>query len=141
MDSKNTPYVGPSQIVQSFSSRIPCSFLPRRSNTKKVPLTKGNLVLDCPAPTQLMDISARKEKEFSMMRYTAVTCDPDQFAANQYTLRPQLMNRNTELFVAMTMYNVCNDRAILAAYIPYIGRRIFILSYDAWCHEEYRSSL
>ncbi|KAI9254008.1 chitin synthase 1 [Sporodiniella umbellata] len=76
-----------------------------RSNTKKVPLTQGHLVLDCPVPTQLMDMSARKEKEFSVMRYTAVTCDPDHFAENKYTLRPQLMSRDTELFIAVTMYN------------------------------------
>lgn len=79
-----------------------------RSNThkKKVPLFQGNFVLDCPVPTRLMEASARKEKEFSMMRYSAVTCDPDDFAANNYTLRPQLMNRETELFIVMTMYNV-----------------------------------
>lgn len=79
-----------------------------RSNTqmKKVPLYKGNLVLDCPVPARLLDASARKEKEFSMMRYSAVTCDPDEFAQNGYTLRPTLMNRQTELFIVMTMYNV-----------------------------------
>lgn len=79
-----------------------------RSNThkKKVPLFQGNFVLDCPVPTRLMEASARKEKEFSMMRYSAVTCDPNDFAASNYTLRPQLMNRKTELFIVMTMYNV-----------------------------------
>lgn len=79
-----------------------------RSNThkKKVPLFQGNFVLDCPVPTRLMEASARKEKEFSMMRYSAVTCDPNDFAASNYTLRPQLMNRQTELFIVMTMYNV-----------------------------------
>lgn len=41
-----------------------------------------------------------------MMRYSAVTCDPNDFAASNYTLRPQLMNRQTELFIVMTMYNV-----------------------------------
>lgn len=79
-----------------------------RSNTqtKKVPLYNGNLVLDCPVPSRLLDASARKEKEFSMMRYSAVTCDPDEFAKQGYTLRPTLMNRQTELFIVMTMYNV-----------------------------------
>ncbi|KAL9538021.1 hypothetical protein MBANPS3_011259 [Mucor bainieri] len=78
-----------------------------RSNThkKKVPLFQGNFVLDCPVPTRLMEASARKEKEFSMMRYSAVTCDPNDFASSNYTLRPQLMNRETELFIVMTMYN------------------------------------
>ncbi|SAM01537.1 hypothetical protein [Absidia glauca] len=72
---------------------------------KQVPLYQGNLVLECPVPTQLMDQSARKEKEFNQMRYTAVTCHPDEFPARGYTLRPRLMNRQTELFIVMTMYN------------------------------------
>ncbi|KAG0181734.1 Chitin synthase, class 2 [Apophysomyces sp. BC1021] len=74
--------------------------------TKKVALFRGNLVLDCPVPTRLLDASARKDKEFCQMRYSAVTCDPDDFAYSGYTLRPQLMNRQTELFIVMTMYNV-----------------------------------
>ncbi|KAI8097825.1 chitin synthase 2 [Gilbertella persicaria] len=69
------------------------------------PVNQCNFVLDCPVPTRLMEASARKEKEFSMMRYSAVTCDPNDFATNHYTLRPQLQNRNTELFIVMTMYN------------------------------------
>jgi chitin synthase len=79
-----------------------------RSNTKRVELVQGNLILDCPIPSRLMEASARKDKEFSMMRYSAVTCDPDEFVANNYTLRPKIMNRNTELFIVMTMYNVSN---------------------------------
>lgn len=101
----------------SMPPSIPNSFQPQstpytarkpvaRSNTKKVALFKGNLVLDCPVPTRLMEASARKDKEFSMMRYSAVTCDPNEFATSNYTLRPQIMNRETELFVVMTMYNV-----------------------------------
>ncbi|KAI9312516.1 glycosyltransferase family 2 protein [Dichotomocladium elegans] len=73
--------------------------------TKRVPLYKGNLVIDCPVPQRLVDGNPRKDPEFSQMRYSAVTCDPDDFAANQYTLRPQLMKRQTEIFIVMTMYN------------------------------------
>jgi hypothetical protein len=118
--------IAPSPMVMRGSPSIPGAYLsPRfinnngnmpythrkpveRSNThkKKVPLFQGNFVLDCPVPTRLMEASARKEKEFSMMRYSAVTCDPNDFSANNYTLRPQLMNRETELFIVMTMYNV-----------------------------------
>ena len=40
------------------------------------------------------------------MRYTAATCDPDNFTLeNGYSLRPQLQNRKTELLVAITSYN------------------------------------
>lgn len=77
---------------------------------KQVPLFHGNLVLECPVPSRLLDQSARKEKEFNQMRYTAVTCQPDDFPASGYTLRPNLMNRQTELFIVMTMYNVSAQR-------------------------------
>ncbi|KAL0077362.1 glycosyltransferase family 2 protein [Phycomyces blakesleeanus] len=77
--------------------------LPRKTTT--VELVNGNLVLDCPVPARLLEASARKDKEFSQMRYTAVTCDPDAFATSGYTLRPQCMQRQTELFIVMTMYN------------------------------------
>ncbi|KAI7860439.1 chitin synthase 1 [Circinella umbellata] len=73
--------------------------------TKKVPLFQGNLILDCPVPTRLLEASARKDQEFNQMRYSAVTCDPDDFMDSQYTLRPCLMKRQTELFIVMTMYN------------------------------------
>lgn len=37
-------------------------------------------MLDVPVPTKLLDQCPIKEgNEFTHMRYTAVTCDPDQF--------------------------------------------------------------
>ncbi|SNX81803.1 probable Chitin synthase 3 [Melanopsichium pennsylvanicum] len=79
----------------------------RRHKTKKnVRLTKGNLILDCPVPTKLQTfITRRAEDEFTTMRYSAVTCDPDDFTAESFTLRPALYGRHTELFIAITMYN------------------------------------
>ena len=79
----------------------------RRHKTKKnVRLTQGNLVLDCPVPTKLQTfLSRRGEEEFMTMRYSAVTCEPDQFAADSFTLRPALYNRHTEIFICVTMYN------------------------------------
>lgn len=79
----------------------------RYKTTKKVTLTEGNLVLDCPVPTKLLDLLPKKdEDEFTSMRYTAVTCDPNDFSHQNYTLRPKMLNRETELFIVMTMYNV-----------------------------------
>lgn len=49
-------------------------------------LFRGNLVLECPVPTPLLDlcpIEHRKEQEFALMRYTAVTCGPDDFAVSR----------------------------------------------------------
>ncbi len=45
-------------------------------------LFRGNLVLECPVPSALLDLcplNHRTEQEFSLMRYTAVTCQPDDF--------------------------------------------------------------
>lgn len=40
------------------------------------------------------------------MRYTAATCDPDDFTeANGYSLRTKMYNRSTELLIAVTSYN------------------------------------
>ncbi|KAI7864519.1 chitin synthase 1 [Spinellus fusiger] len=78
---------------------------PLAQKTQTVELVNGHLVLECPVPTRLLDMSPRKEKEFSTMRYTAVTCGPDEFATSGYTLLPQCRQRETELFIVMTMYN------------------------------------
>ncbi|KAG0331756.1 Chitin synthase, class 1, partial [Podila humilis] len=78
----------------------------RYKTTRKVQLTQGNLVLDCPIPSKLLDVLPKKNgDEFTTMRYTAVTCDPNEFAKQNYTLRPKMQNRETELFIVMTMYN------------------------------------
>ncbi|KAI8976071.1 chitin synthase 1 [Pilobolus umbonatus] len=73
---------------------------------KSVKLTRGNLVLDCPIPTRLLQaILHRNHKEFTHMRYTAATCDPSNFVSEGYTLRQQLLLRETEIFIVLTMYN------------------------------------
>jgi chitin synthase len=83
---------------------------PRRyKTTKRVELFQGNLVLDCPVPSKLLSIVPRQEdREFTHMRYTACTCDPNDFKKNNYTLRQQLYDppRKTEMFIVLTMYNV-----------------------------------
>lgn len=40
------------------------------------------------------------------IRFVAATCDPKDFASEGYTLRQQLLGRETELFIVLTMYNV-----------------------------------
>lgn len=89
--------------------RIP-QRVPRRYKTlKRVELYHGNLVLDCPVPSKLVDkLNDRESREFTHMRYTAATCDPDNFKDERYTLRQVLFDppRRTELFIVLTMYNV-----------------------------------
>ena len=47
------------------------------------------------------------------MRYTAATCDPDDFSeATGYSLRTKLYNRQTELLIAVTSYN--EDKTLYA---------------------------
>lgn len=80
--------------------------LRRHKSKKHVSLVQGNLILDCPVPTKLLGfLNNRTDSEFTTMRYTAVTCDPDDFLSHNYTLRPRLYGRQTELFICMTMYN------------------------------------
>ncbi|CAH7686544.1 chitin synthase [Phakopsora pachyrhizi] len=79
----------------------------RRNRTRRrVSLTNGNLVIERPIPARLLSFLPRRgEEEFEMMSYTAATCDPDDFEAESYTLRAAKLNRETELFVGITMYN------------------------------------
>ncbi|KAF8227929.1 chitin synthase, partial [Tricholoma matsutake] len=49
----------------------------------------------------------RTEREFTHMRYSAATCDPNDFKDSGFTLRQVHYDppRRTELFIVMTMYN------------------------------------
>lgn len=75
---------------------------------KQVKLINGELILDCKIPTILYSFLPRRdEMEFTHMRYTAVTCDPDDFVKRGYMLRQNIdpTRRETELFICITMYN------------------------------------
>ncbi|KAG0168032.1 Chitin synthase, class 1 [Apophysomyces sp. BC1034] len=80
---------------------------PRRYKTvRRVQLTGGNLVLENTVPTRYLSQVPRKDSnEFTHMRYTAATCDPSEFQAQNYKLRQNLLGRRTELFIVLTMYN------------------------------------
>ncbi|KAJ3749041.1 chitin synthase [Lentinula detonsa] len=83
----------------------PSGRVTRRHNmTKRVQLTRGNLVLELPVPPNLV-LPRMGEPEMMKMRYTAVTCDPDDFAKQGFSLRQVEMRRTTELFIVITMYN------------------------------------
>ncbi|WOO85757.1 Chitin synthase 4 [Vanrija pseudolonga] len=87
---------------------VPNRVLRRNRTQKKVQLFRGHLVLDVEVPSLLLDQSLIKEgNEFTKMRYTAVTCDPNDFVEDKYTLRQRLYDppRQTELFIVVTMYN------------------------------------
>jgi chitin synthase len=84
----------------------------KRGKTRKVKLTRGNFISEYPVPTPVSNAIEPKWKgaspntEFSHVRYTAATCDPDEFTReNGWTLRQVLYNRPTELLIAVTSYN------------------------------------
>ncbi|KAF8551876.1 glycosyltransferase family 2 protein [Imleria badia] len=81
--------------------------VPRRYKAlKKVELFHGNFVLDSAVPSKLLDMCAmRNEREFTHMRYSAATCDANDFKDTGFTLRQVHYDppRRTELFIVMTM--------------------------------------
>ncbi|RSL88832.1 Chitin synthase 1 [Fusarium oligoseptatum] len=93
----------------------------KRFNTRKVKLIQGSVLsIDYPVPSAIKNaVQARYRdveggnEEFMKMRYTAATCDPNDFTLkNGYDLRPRMYNRHTELLIAITYYN--EDKVLLA---------------------------
>ncbi|KAJ2809660.1 hypothetical protein H4S07_003128, partial [Coemansia furcata] len=75
----------------------------RNRKLQKVVLTAGNLVVDCAVPKSVLEAGKfQEDREFTHMRYTAATCDPNHFVNEKYTLRPVLLGRKTELFIVLT---------------------------------------
>jgi len=87
----------------------------KRYATRKVKLVQGAVLsVDHPVPSAIKNAIQAKyrqdleggSEEFTTMRYTAATCDPDEFTLkNGYNLRPAMYNRHTELLIAVTYYN------------------------------------
>ena len=87
----------------------------KRYATRKVKLVQGSVLsVDHPVPSAIKNAIQKKyrddleggSEEFSHMRYTAATCDPDEYTLkNGYNLRPAMYNRHTELLIAITYYN------------------------------------
>jgi len=81
---------------------------PTQMVKKEIQLINGELVLECKIPTILHSFLPRRDdREFTHMRYTAVTSDPDDFSNRGYKLRQQIgsTTRETELLICITMYN------------------------------------
>ena len=111
---------------QSTGYSVAREKLMKRRSVRQVELQQGNLVLDMDVPTHIVPKNMDKTEEMSKLRYTAATCDPDDFMRQKYTLRPYLMGRRTELFIVMTMYN--EDEVLFCrtmnAYVPYCCYRM-----------------
>jgi chitin synthase len=93
----------------------------KRYATRKVKLVQGSVLsLPYTVPSAIKNAVQAKyrdveggNEEFLKMRYTAATCDPDDFTLkNGYDLRPRMYNRHTELLIAITYYN--EDKNLLS---------------------------
>ena len=98
----------------------PSGRVARRHKTKKrVQLTNGNFVLDLDVPPRLI-LPWRGESETMKTRYTAVTCDPDEFEKKGFFLRQNENGRRVELFIVITMYNV-RQYHLLVSFLDFIN--------------------
>lgn len=78
----------------------------QRFRTDRVKLQNGHLVAEMPVSSHYLARAAIQSRaEFTHLRYTAVTCDPDHFTDQHYVLRARQLNRHTELAICLTMYN------------------------------------
>ncbi|RMY93612.1 hypothetical protein D0862_09158 [Hortaea werneckii] len=94
----------------------------KRGATRKVKLVQGSVLsVDYPVPSAIQNAVQAKyrndlesgSEEFTHLRYTAATCDPNDFTLkNGYNLRPAMYNRHTELLIAITYYN--EDKTLTA---------------------------
>ncbi|KAG6805458.1 hypothetical protein H0H92_015299, partial [Tricholoma furcatifolium] len=110
-----SPFDHPHDQEQDYNTGS-ISLLPQRDtvysdgfvHVESSPEFPGNFVLDSEVPSKLLDMCALRTKcEFTHMRYSAATCDPNDFKSSSFTLRQIHYNppRRTELFIVMTMYN------------------------------------
>ena len=104
----------------------------KRSKTRKIKLVQGSILsIDYPVPSAVQNAIEPRyrnaegayDEEFTRMRYTAATCDPNDFTLkNGFNLRPRMYNRHTELLIAITYYN--EDKVLLARTLHHTMRNI-----------------
>jgi hypothetical protein len=107
-DIASQPFLDPDSPIEETRhfGPAPVGRAVRRHKTKKrVQLKNGNLVVDLDVPPKLL-LPRKGVPETMKARYTAVTCDPDDFEAKGFILRQNESRRKTELFIVVTMYNV-----------------------------------
>ncbi|KAI0796852.1 chitin synthase [Abortiporus biennis] len=122
-NSYGDPYDRPISIVSTASTGVDSAWRRRqtikRGVTRKVKLTQGNFITEYAVPSPVYSAiedkykTGNKTTEFSHMRYTAATCDPDDFTPqNGWSLRTKNYQRQTELLIAVTSYN--EDKTLYA---------------------------
>jgi hypothetical protein len=117
-DIASQPFLDPDSPVEETRhfGPAPVGRAVRRHKTKKrVQLTNGNLIVDLDVPPKLL-LPRKGIPEMMKTRYTAVTCDPDEFEVKGFILRQNESRRKTELFIVVTMYNVSFSEFVLFQY-------------------------
>ncbi|KAJ3401775.1 Chitin synthase, class 2 [Chytriomyces hyalinus] len=103
----------------------------------KVELENGHFIVDTPISQRYLEnVRYAKSDEFTHLRYTAATTEPNDFAAT-YSLRQKLGARKTKIAVVCTMYN--EDDVLFAKTISAVQENIAYLcsgcpgwDADAW---------
>ena len=109
-------------------------------------MTNGNLVLELSVPPKLV-LPRKGDPEMLKTRYTAMTCDPDEFEKKGFFLRQNEMKRTTELFIVITMYNVSVSPPPLQLFVREMGLtrgaggRGAVLPDNDRCHAEHLTPL
>ncbi|SCU98144.1 LAMI_0F13234g1_1 [Lachancea mirantina] len=128
VDDGSTIYSGDTFEQTQFQLNHPQRNYIRRgkSDIRRPPPSSSNkniLKLDNPIPRGLLEILPRRDSpEFTEMRYTACTVDPDNYVSEGYSLRFAEMNRECQVVICVTMYN--EDKHALATTLHSIMKNI-----------------
>ncbi|KAJ3133279.1 Chitin synthase, class 2 [Irineochytrium annulatum] len=127
--------------VAVVDDRRPSGPLKRAATmVRKVELDQGNLVIEVPVASALLEgVPFKEEREFTHMRYSAATCRPEEFAS-KFELRAKTLGREIRLAVVVTMYN--EDDVLFAKSFTAIMKNIAYLcsgrcagwDRDGWKH-------
>ncbi|KAJ3018777.1 Chitin synthase, class 1 [Thoreauomyces humboldtii] len=101
--STSTTSLAPS-YASSNAPRRRRTTINRRVKTVKLSPT-GNFVISQKATPQARAKGGIEGEEVETLRYTAATCDPDDFISKGYTLRAGIYRRPIEIMVVVTLYN------------------------------------
>ena len=111
---------------------------PSHGHMRQVELHGSNWIVDYPVPSPVANAVEAKyraegqPKEFTHMRYSAVTCDPDEFTRdNGWGLRTSSdYGRATELLITLTYYN--EDRKLLTRTLYGVMQNIREICKNKW---------
>ncbi|KAJ3241690.1 Chitin synthase, class 2 [Chytriomyces hyalinus] len=87
------------------AASAPLSRRPTKMIKKEILLTNGQFIVETPmGPEHIASVQFKEDAEFTSLRYTAVTTDPNEFP-KLYNLRQKELKRVTKLAIVCTMYN------------------------------------